>query len=322
MLVRIEDFILQTQRGDNTHVCLVILCKMRKRHGVHKVLLIVVEARGHGDVIEFVRVVSCGILPVYADIRHFSVCHVEKPFRIPAFLIVLLVLGMGKGELRREAKTVRHLVVKVHQRRNAVKMLFDHRTRLVVVTHRYTVARLVATTGYINGIVVSITVLCHSIHPVGVVVELLIFRESRVIVELWNIARILILAGIEISLFHEHGVVITRKHLAATGLFVRRELEKVLHLGRAFDTSLGLNHNHTVGTTRTIDCGRSTILKHRDFLDILGVDAKEVGKLLGSGVGIVERTVDMALIRDVVEYDKRGGVRVDRAGTANTHRRT
>ena len=89
------------------------------------------------------------------------------------------------------------------------------------------------------------------------------------------------------------------------------EFVEVLHAGRTFHTALGLDEDDTVGAARTVDgCGR-TILEHGDFLDILGVDGQEVGELFLSGVGEVERLVDVALVGDVVEHDERLGVGVD-----------
>ena len=227
---------------------------------------------------------------------------------------------MRQGELGRELQAVRHLIVKVHKGGEAVVVLLDDGARLSEVAERNAVFRLVAAACDVDGIVVGETVLGHFIHPVGIVVKLFVFRESGIVVEFRYVAGVLVLAGIEVGLLHQHGVVVAGKHLAPFRLAVAGELIEVLHPRRALHAALGADHDHTVGTARAVDGSRGPVFQHRDLIDILGIDAEKVGKLLGCGVGIVEGAVYVALIWNVVEHDEWLRVGVDGAGAADTHR--
>ena len=73
-----------------------------------------------------------------------------------------------------------------------------------------------------------------------------------------------------------------------------------LHFGIARFTLLGGDEHHTVGTARTVECGRSGVFEHRDVVDVIGVDRREV-----------------AVVGNAVEDDEGIHLGIDRTETAD-----
>ena len=102
--------------------------------------------------------------------------------------VVLLILGVGKAEVRAELDAVRHLIVEGHTGGEAVEHLLDDGTGLVVVTGRNAELCLVATTAEVYIELVGLAKLCYLVNPVGVlVVVVVVHRALGVVHELQDV---------------------------------------------------------------------------------------------------------------------------------------
>ena len=162
----------------------IVLCEIGTCHRVHVHPLVILEHVGSR--LQHLIILVCvltgnGVLLVDAHVRHLLVCQCEQ------VVVVALVLGVRHREVRRNLDTVADEVVETHTCGEAVELLLDDATCLMVETAGDTEGSLLTTTRYREIMVLAQTNLSDGILPVGIVVVLLILRECRVIVDFRNI---------------------------------------------------------------------------------------------------------------------------------------
>ena len=194
--------------------------------------------------IEFIGVVAVGILTIDG--------HVGRQLLRTAQNVVIVVaqvgrIGQREGGAERDA--VRHEVVECQFRGEAVELLLDDGTRLVVVTGRDAEVGLLATTGKRQVVVLAPAGLLHLLHPVGVVVPVLELSPRAVVVDLVDVGRCRgALGGVVVHLLQHHGVVVTVQQVVTLGLPRGLNTQGVVHTGGTAGTTLRANLNHTVST--------------------------------------------------------------------------
>ena len=155
----------------------------------------------------------------------------------------------------------------------------------------------------------------YCLHPVSIVVPVVVLSPTLVVVQLIDVAGIVVLCGIEVGLLQHHGVVITREEVIAIGLEGTGQFQRVAHLGGTLGTTLGGQLDHTVTTLATIDGRGGGILQHVDAGDV-----EQFGKFLV--VGTCHIKVGEVYVADVtVDHDQGVGIgeRRERGGTTQTH---
>ena len=192
-------------------------------HRVDELLLVVVEDR-RGALQHLIVAVGVltgdRVLLVDGHVRHLLHGDIEQ------VVVVHVVLGVGHREVGRDLDALTDIVVKCHTSGETVEFLHDHGTGLMVVTQADTEGGLLTTTGHGDVVVLTQTVLCDGVAPVGVVVVLLVFGERRIVVDLTDVLTACIaLCGVEVALLKHHGVVVTIEQCVALWLVGSGELE-------------------------------------------------------------------------------------------------
>ena len=266
----------------------------------------------HGVII--LQVVAVLVLLIDREVRH---AHVRDGQQVAG---VTLVLGVGQRDVRLNLDAVANEVVEVHTRGEAVELLLDDRTRLMVVAGSDAEVGLLTATAQSQVVFLAPAGLLHQLQPVGIVVIHLVLRERGVVVQLGDVTGLVTHGGVEVLLLQQHRVLVTVQHLVALRLVGTSQTEAVVDAGLTTRTTLGLDLDDTVRTLRTPDGGCGSILQHRDALDILRVDVQQFGKLLLVGRREVE-VVDVGLPHVTVDHDQRLTRTVDTRHTAQAHRR-
>ena len=120
-------------------------------------------------------------------------------------------------------------------------------------------------------------------------------------------------------LLEQHGVVITIEQVKSLGNPSIGIAIRIGHLGLTTCTTLRLNHDDTIRTTRTIDRRRRSILEHLDALNIVGVNSQQLSKLFFIGGREVEVLTIGHLEDVVVHYNQRFLITIDGRGSTQTH---
>ena len=233
--------------------------------------------------------------------------------------IVLVVIDVGEREVGGDLDAVADVVVEVDTGAEAVEALPDDGAALVVPATADAESGLVASAGEGEAVAVLHAQLLHGADPVGVVVELLVLTERGVVVELDDVASVVALLGIEVSLFKQHGVVVAVEHADALRLVGEVKAVAVGDAGRAAAAALGLDLDDAIGTLRAPDGCGCGILQHADALNIIGVDGQQLGKLLLVGIGIVEVVVAGRFKDIAIDHDEGLRVAVDGTDATQTH---
>ena len=185
------------------------------------------------------------ILFVDSQVRHTTISHGEQVG------VVLLVVCIGQRHIGGNLDAVGNEIVQCYTGGETVELLFDDRTCLMVVSGGNTEVSLLTTTtqGYI--MVLSPTGLFHGIHPVGIIVVHLVFREltTRLIVDFVDIvAGTGLKMRVEVLFLQHHGVLVTIEQFHALGLIGACQTVAIGNAGLASYTTLGLDLNDTIGT--------------------------------------------------------------------------
>ena len=319
VFVESQQVVVDDEFGVHVVAAALALCQIGHCHGVaHGALVFQVvglagDGQWHG--VEAVGVIAVLVLLVDGHVRHAALCVAQQT------LVVHVVLGVGEREVGAHADALRDVVVECHAGGEAVELLLDDGTRLVVVTSGDTERGFLTTTRYGDVVVLSQTPLCDGVAPVGVVVELLVLRERRLVVDFVDVGRlVVVLLRVEVGLLQHHGVVVAIEHGHSLGLIGAGESQLVRHAWFASHTALGGQLDDTVTTLRAVDGAGGGILQHGDAGDVLRVDVQQFGKFLVVGASHVE-VVEVHLADVSVDDDERVGVGEcrERAATAQTH---
>ena len=170
-----------------------------------------------------------------------------------------------------------------------------------------------------EGVILCPAGLLHFLRPFSIVVPVLKLSPRFVVVDLVDVGGGCgALGRVVVHLLQHHGVVVTIQHVVALGLPAGLYTERVVHLGCASCTTLGLDLNDAVGAAVTPDCCSSSILEHLDFLDVGRVDREQRCVGLFVGAGEVEGCI--RILEDVAVDDDEGlSATVDGGDTTQTH---
>ena len=117
------------------------------------------------------------------------------------------------------------------------------------------------------------TRLLHSLHPVGIVIEILILRERWIVVELDDVCRSVALLGIEIGFFQQHRIVVAIKHFNSRGLMSQVHSIAIGDSCLPSASTLRFNLDNAVSSLRTPSSRSRSILEDVYFLYIIGINA-------------------------------------------------
>jgi hypothetical protein len=294
------------------------LCQVRTGHRIYQVFLIPVEyGRGRLEhlIISSGGKSRAGILLVNGHVGHLFISNGQQ------VIIILLVVRVSHGKVRRNLDTVAHVIVQSQTSGQAVQFLLDDGTSLMVIPSRYPESGLLASSGYRNVMVLPQSPLGHFILPIGIIIVLFILRKGRVVVQFRDVGSRRALLRIEITFFQQHRVLIARQHLIAFRLVSPRKTQGITYGRCSPFTAFGLDFDDSVGTLRAVNSRGSSILQHTDFLYVFGIDVQQLSK--GFIVGTVDVERAHVHVPRVTVHDNKGvlvGQRTDGGRSAQTHR--
>ena len=164
-------------------------------------------------------------------------------------VVVAQVGRIGQRERGTERDAVADEVVECQLGREAVELLLDDGTVLMVVTGRYAEVGLLTTTGDGQVVILAPSRLLYFVHPVGVVVPVLELSPRLVVVDLIDVRGSRgALCGVVVHFLQHHGVVVTVQQVVTLGLPRGLNTQGVVHTGGTAGTTLRANLNHTVST--------------------------------------------------------------------------
>ena len=118
------------------------------------------------------------------------------------------------------------------------------------------------------------------IHPICIVVEVLKvlgcpvrIHKLRLVVTIFRDIAIF-LVPVEVSLLHQHRIIVAIQQFGAFRLLRPRETVRITHPCRSRHTLLRRNINHTIGSARPPDSCCRTVLQHRNLFYIVRTDAQ------------------------------------------------
>ena len=224
-----------------------------------------------------IRIVPVLVLPEDRSVWHLLTGDVQQ---VSALLIVLVIVRVSDGKFRKELQTGGHGILQVHPVGKAVQLLPDDGTRLLVVSERSPELRLFTSSADRKVMVVRKAVFGNLIHPIRIVVEVLEvlgcpvrIHKLRLVVTIFRDIAIF-LVPVEVSLLHQHRIIVAIQQFGAFRLLRPRETVRITHPCRSRHTLLRRNINHTIGSARPPDSCCRTVLQHRNLFYIVRTDAQ------------------------------------------------
>ena len=162
-----------------------------------------------------------------------------------------------------------------------MQLLPDDGTRLLIVSERSPELRLFTSSANRKVMVVRKPVFGNFIHPIRIIVEVLevlgcsvCIHKLRLVVTIFRDIAIF-LVPVEVSLLHQHRIVVAIQQFSAFRLLRPGETIRITHPCRPRHTLLRRNINHTIGSARAPNSRCRTVFQHRNLFYIVRTDTQQ-----------------------------------------------
>ena len=228
-----------------------------------------------------------------------------------------VAIDLGVRHIETRGKVAHHIDVGVETYVQAVKAILACRTLSIGIAEREVIHTHVVTTLHVDVVVLGQRGMIDLLRPVSVVVVLHVVILRRILNEELERLRVGIVLNIRISTQHLRSIdaiLVSIHHLGQARHQRHANTHVGINAGSHRTPALGVDDDDTVAALCTIEC--SSILQHRDLLDILGIDIQHQVDV----VTVVDcRAILLHVTNNTVDHNERLGIGRKRVKTTNKH---